>query len=303
MTATSLNFSFLSRHSPELVEIAGRAERYLSRDPITSLIWSRQFGECLAQLVAARSGLLAEFDENQVTLLGRLRREARYPSQVIASFHHIRRSGNLAVHERRGDHQAALLCLQKCRTLGIWFHMTFVDRRQPVGPFVTPSDEFYTREEVERLNSEIETAKAAALEAIATAAEAIRKLEAEVGDRETWQNLAIEAEREKTRLLMQLSALQEQLREAQPASASTAALSHLASGLAEEASPYRQGHLVARVNRSVDAFVPLSEGRASSLQASFNLRLKKLQAKFQAMSIDERMKLSKLANLAAKFID
>jgi type I restriction enzyme R subunit len=301
---TSPNFSFLSRHSPELVEIAGRAERYFSRDPITSLIWTRQFGEYLAQLVAARSGLLIDFDENQVTLLNRLRREAGYPARVIDSFNYIRRAGNSAVHERQGDHQAALSCLRKCRDLSIWFHMTFVDRRQQLGAFVVPSDEFHTREEVERLNSEIETAKAAARDAIAAAVDVRRRLETEVGDRETWQNLAIEAEREKARLLTELLALQEQLQEARgPAQASAIPPSGMASKLSEEGPEYLEDRLVFSISRSTDALMPSGADRVSPLQNSFNVRLKKLQAKFRSMSIDERKKLSKLASLAAKFID
>jgi hypothetical protein len=171
--------------------------------------------------------------------------------------------------------------------------------------FVVPSDEFHTREEVEHLNSEIETARAAARDAIAAAGEVGRRLETEVGDRETWQNLAIEAEREKARLLTELLALQEQLQEARgPAPAASAIPpSERASKLSEEPPAYFEDRPVPRISRSTDAFVLSGADRVSSLQKSFNVRLKKLQAKFRSMSIDERRKLSKLASLAAKFID
>jgi hypothetical protein len=55
--ATSPNFGFLAKGYPELERIAARSERYFSGDPVVSLITLRQFGEALAQLVAARSGL------------------------------------------------------------------------------------------------------------------------------------------------------------------------------------------------------------------------------------------------------
>ena len=235
-----------------------RAERYFSRDPITSLIWTRQFGEYLAQLVAARSGLLIDVDESQLTLLNCLGREAGYPSRVIDLFNDIRRAGNSAVHERHGDHQAALSCLRKCRDLGIWFHLTFGDRRQQLGAFVVPSDELHTREEVERLNGEIETARAAARDAIAAAEEVKRRLETEVGDRETWQNLAVEAEREKARLLTELLALQEKLQEARGQALATGLPPPtVASELSEGTREYLEDRLVVSVSRSTDAFVSL----------------------------------------------
>ena len=58
--ATSPNFGFLAKRYPELERIAARSERYFSDDPIVSLITLRQFGEALAQLVAARSGLYTD---------------------------------------------------------------------------------------------------------------------------------------------------------------------------------------------------------------------------------------------------
>jgi type I restriction enzyme R subunit len=61
--ATSLNFGFLAKCYPELERLAARSERYLSGDPIVSLITLRQFGEALAQLVAARSGLYTDPNE------------------------------------------------------------------------------------------------------------------------------------------------------------------------------------------------------------------------------------------------
>jgi len=55
--ATSSNFGFLAKRYPQLERIGALSERYFSDDPIVPLITIRQFGELLAQLVAARSGL------------------------------------------------------------------------------------------------------------------------------------------------------------------------------------------------------------------------------------------------------
>src|SRR5260370_13833283 len=94
--ATSPNFGFLAKRYPELEQIAARSERYFSDDPIVSLITLRQFGEALAQLVAARSGLYTDPKERQRDLLRRLRVEGRYPSIILVLFTQHRMDANTA---------------------------------------------------------------------------------------------------------------------------------------------------------------------------------------------------------------
>jgi hypothetical protein len=59
VTATSsrLNFGFLARYDPALLTVAVRAEQYFSADPVTCLMKLRQFGELVAQQVAAHGRL------------------------------------------------------------------------------------------------------------------------------------------------------------------------------------------------------------------------------------------------------
>jgi type I restriction enzyme R subunit len=54
--AKSANFNFLGQHDVQLVRLGALAERYFRDDPNTCLIKLRQFGEVLAQLVAAKAG-------------------------------------------------------------------------------------------------------------------------------------------------------------------------------------------------------------------------------------------------------
>src|SRR5262245_24902367 len=63
---TSANFSFLATHDAQLVRLGALAERYFTDDPNTSLLKLRQYGETLAQLVAAKSGLFRDAQENTV---------------------------------------------------------------------------------------------------------------------------------------------------------------------------------------------------------------------------------------------
>ena len=54
----SPNFAFLKVHDLQLVRLGSQAERYFAEDPNTCLIKLRQFGELLAQLVAATNDRL-----------------------------------------------------------------------------------------------------------------------------------------------------------------------------------------------------------------------------------------------------
>ena len=59
----------MTGHDTQLVRLGGLAECYFKDDPNTSLIKLRQFGEVLAQLTAAKAGLLSSPDEQQIDLL------------------------------------------------------------------------------------------------------------------------------------------------------------------------------------------------------------------------------------------
>ena len=124
MTAESANFQFLRSHDVQLVRLGALAERYFRDDPSTCLIKLRQFGEVLAQLTAARTGMFVSTEESQADLLRRLKVERVIPQEVADLFHQIRILGNRATHEYTGDRTEALTLLKIARHLGIWFHRT-----------------------------------------------------------------------------------------------------------------------------------------------------------------------------------
>jgi hypothetical protein len=86
MKIQSGNFAFLKSHDAQLVRLGALAERYFHDDPNTCLIKLRQFGELLAQLIAAKTGLFQTGDESQVDLLRRLRFDRLLPSEVADLF-------------------------------------------------------------------------------------------------------------------------------------------------------------------------------------------------------------------------
>ena len=140
MNVQSGNFRFLEPHDVQLVRLGALAERYFHDDPNTCLIKLRQFGELLAQLIAAKTGLYEAGDESQADLLRRLRFERVLPPQVVDLFHTLRILGNNAAHGAAGTLSEALNALKYARQAGVWFHRTF--GRDPsfvAGPFQPPA--------------------------------------------------------------------------------------------------------------------------------------------------------------------
>ena len=166
MKPVSANFDFLGKHDAQLVRLGALAERYFKDDPNTSLIKLRQFGEVLAQLTAAKAGLLASPEEPQADLLRRLKFERVVPREVGELFHQLRIAGNRATHAQAGDHAEALSTLKIARQLGIWFYRTFGQCAFFRGPFVPPPDPAAAtkalHEELERLRQALDQTRSEA---------------------------------------------------------------------------------------------------------------------------------------------
>jgi type I restriction enzyme, R subunit len=172
---TSPKFAFLAVYDEQLVQLAGLAERYFRDDPSTSLIKLRQWGERLAQHVAARTGLEIIANESQADRLRRLKVERVVPPEVLKLFRQMRIVGNRATHDGAGEYSDALANLKLARQLAIWFHPTFghVPTFKP-GPFVPPPDLQATTQELkaelDRLHSQLQTTQTAAEQARSQAA-------------------------------------------------------------------------------------------------------------------------------------
>jgi type I restriction enzyme R subunit len=224
----SANFDFLEAYEPVLVHTAVLAEHYFADDPVTSLMKLRQFGELLAQQAAARAALYSSTNESQIDLLRRLQFEAGYPRDVIDLFHDLRRVGNEAAHQHRGDHAKALACLKLARQLAIWFHRTFGRADFKPGPFQPPRPPLDAtvalRDELARLRSEQEATASAAERARIDAEQAqAARLSAEdqaraaAEERSFWEQYAAEAEAQSASLAAELARVQAAAAAASPA--------------------------------------------------------------------------------------
>ena len=203
------NFDFLDRSDRELANLGRLAESYFQDDPSTTLIKLRQFCERLTRRHAALVGVALQDEDTQSDLLRRLRYERAAPERVLDVLHHIRKLGNTAVHEGKGDHPEALACLKMSVQLGVW-HIRAIstsERSFSPGPFIPPQAPANPNadllQELERLRVERNDALTAAQKAeeqrqqailIAESAEArhLRELE----ERKTWEALAQSADRQ-----------------------------------------------------------------------------------------------------------
>lgn len=125
MTNRSVNFFFLADDLDLLHCFAQQAEMYLHLDPNTCLIKIRQFGELLAQEIAARNGESINSGESQDLLLRRLSINGILKQKSSNLFHDIRKDGNEAVHNGLREYHRALNRLQDAHQLACWFYNTY----------------------------------------------------------------------------------------------------------------------------------------------------------------------------------
>jgi type I restriction enzyme R subunit len=204
------NFSFLGRYDTRLAQFGLLAERYYRADPPTSIVKVRQFAELLAKLIAARQAIYRGENETFEETLRRLSYERIIPREVADIFHALRKAGNVAVHEAKGNHASALTSLKFARSLGVWFHDTYGDGLDlHIEPFAPPSD---LADVTAPLRAEIDVLRQKVI-ATETAAEIERRkaeerLLLETEERATWERLAQQIEEEKGEISAKLAALQ-----------------------------------------------------------------------------------------------
>lgn len=219
MTIKSANFQFLQSQDVQLVRLGALAERFFREDPNTCIIKLRQFGELLAQLTAAKTGLFTSTDEVQVDLLRRLKYEGVISREVADLFHQLRVAGNKAAHQYAGDASEALTLLKMAKRLGVWFYRTFSDRNFQPPAFVPPPDPAIanaeTLKELERLRvilrqtqTEAEKAREIALEAERAALSDRQRATQEAEERAQWEKMAQEAESARFAIAAELAVLQ-----------------------------------------------------------------------------------------------
>ena len=107
------------------VAVFAYAASLFAADPTVTLFKLRQFAEVLAQRAAARVGLFLEGENRQQLLIDRLFERGAIGATQRTLLHDLRRVGNAAVHDGKGDHTEALHQLRMARELAVWFQRSF----------------------------------------------------------------------------------------------------------------------------------------------------------------------------------
>jgi type I restriction enzyme R subunit len=214
------NFAFLGVHDPQLVQVGALAERYFRDDPGTAIFKLRQFAELLSKSVAARHALYLGERETFEDTLRRLAFERIIPKEASDVFHALRKAGNRAAHEAKGNHSDALSALKFARQLGIWFHRTYGKQADfKPGPFIPPPGPVDAtaplQDEIENLRRRIAESEDAAGRARREAEEHARaresveqRLAREAEERAIWEKLAAETEGKMAEIAGRLAAVQ-----------------------------------------------------------------------------------------------
>ena len=215
------NFDFLAHHDPRLVVLGAEAERQFAEFPVACIGTLRRFGEILAQRAAAKVGVYVDARDAQIDVLSRLAQRGALPFAPRELFHELRRRGNDAVHDGKGDHREALHQLKQARELGIWFQRSFGnDRNFDPGPFVPPpdptGDDAALAAQLEALRAELAKSRVD-LDAVRAAVEeeAKKRLTAEeraaqeAEERALWEGLAQDVEAQRARDVKALEAATE----------------------------------------------------------------------------------------------
>lgn len=212
MDSIRTNFGCLQEHDEQLMRLGMLAEKYFADDPNTSLLKLRQLTELLAQLVAAKVGIYVSAEEVQFDLLRRLQDQGILPRDTAQLFHEVRRVGNTANHNMRGDHCSALAAMKMTWQLGIWFHRTFKNPQFKSGPFIPPSR---PKDETSELKDELTRLKTALDQYQATHQETEQELSltksrlAELKNEQAfWEEMASEADQAKAALEKRLAVQQ-----------------------------------------------------------------------------------------------
>lgn len=225
----SANFGFLEEHDPRLASLGDLAERYFRDDPSTAIVKLRQFAELTAKIIAARNAAYRDEHETFEETLRRLSYDRIIPKEVADVFHSLRKAGNAAVHEARGEHTDALTALKFARSLGIWFHRTygrtpdfhpgaFVPPREPIDATAALREEISVlRQRVAESEDAVTAAKRQAQEEARARETAEERARREAEERSIWEQLAQEVEAEKASIAAKLASLQAEAETAPPA--------------------------------------------------------------------------------------
>ena len=115
------NFNFLQNDWQGLAKIGEMAEYTLYKDPNTSIMKLRQFGEELINTMIKIENFSVDKNSLAVDKILTLKRAGLIPDDIDRILHSLRKKGNKAAHGAYGDEEIAETLLSLAVKLGAWF--------------------------------------------------------------------------------------------------------------------------------------------------------------------------------------
>ena len=115
------NFNFLQNDWQGLAKIGEMAEYTLYKDPNTSIMKLRQFGEELINTMIKIENFSVDKNSLAVDKILTLKRAGLIPDDIDRILHSLRKKGNKAAHGGYGDEEIAETLLSLAVKLGAWF--------------------------------------------------------------------------------------------------------------------------------------------------------------------------------------
>ncbi|WP_027956344.1 type I restriction-modification system endonuclease [Halobacillus kuroshimensis] len=149
------NFSFFRGNWDVLANLGESAEKNVHKDPHTTLMKLRLFGETISKFVLAMENIPEAPRESQVDRINTLRKEGLIEPELVDIFHTLRLKGNQASHEADyGGVEEAQALLKLAFRLSIWFMEVYGDWNFEEPEYITPDD--FDSIDVDTLQNEYE---------------------------------------------------------------------------------------------------------------------------------------------------
>lgn len=149
------NFSFFRGKWDVLSNLGETAEKNLYRDPHTTLMKLRLFGETLSKFILASEDIRETYDTRQVDRINTMRREGLVEPELLDIFETLRRKGNQASHEADyGKTEEAKALIHLTFRLSVWFMEVYGDWGFEAPDYKEPQEELNV--DIEKLQKEYE---------------------------------------------------------------------------------------------------------------------------------------------------
>lgn len=163
------NFGFLSERFPELSKFGKQAENYIYSDPISSLIKQRMIEETMVNMILEFDSIRVPFGADASSKINELYRQDLITSDLRDILHAVRKAGNVAIHDNKGDVKKAKTLIEMTYSLSEWFYQTYGDWEYEHQDFIMPSEEIVSENLVTIDNAEDERLVEEAVKAAAAA--------------------------------------------------------------------------------------------------------------------------------------